>query len=540
MSEEKFGFHSEYYISCSELYLSEKERNVCYGYFEYSEYKGDIYCLSNQKSGYLIIKSNPKTKSFSIIPINTKNNYKYIAVNNCGYYLYDKKQITLFDFNGNEINSHKIKNGGTEKKECLYIYDDTVFLTDTRGANCVTSIYSINMCTNEERELWRIEKGNDIFDNALAKMYQNKWKAPLKIKVSGFNKRNALFLYANEKRIIAGFKRESQYAALAYIVNINRETLHWGVVDCSSQTVSFRSGNVCGMDVFSFDMLRDTWWLHMRRTGKQEGLFQVAIGNNKVIDRWACEELYRGDGSASQLVENGDFAFYYFDGKYLLCPKIFTLDGCNKEDGSWSKVWDHLHTYQSKYFWIFGDYFIIDNEFPDIRVWMRNINTDVKVPSERNMDVGYTIHYFDIDAKMAEQDQEAQQVTSQAEIDEKLEIENERKVENIYSKPSTEVPKQDDKDAELMRLIAKYVAPEKTKTQKVFHSVDELVGAYMSYLMKIASATAKERFGTVDTDYCMNLLDQMKKDDSIIEILLKKAKEDNPDAEVILEGWKKK
>ena len=148
MDEEKFGFHSEYYIAKNAI---NSDTKTFKGYFKYSDYKGKIYFLpvdyqifSDLDLSGKIVEWDFKKREYTIISVNTSEPYKYIAVNQCGYYLYNEKSIALFGFDGNEIYSYQF---GKKEPECIYIYADTIFFSDTRTKNMETSIYSVNMKT---------------------------------------------------------------------------------------------------------------------------------------------------------------------------------------------------------------------------------------------------------------------------------------------------------------------------------------------------------------------------------------------------------
>lgn len=359
MDEEKFGFHSEYYIAKNAI---NSDTKTFKGYFKYSDYKGKIYFLpvdyqifSDLDLSGKIVEWDFKKREYTIISVNTSEPYKYIAVNQCGYYLYNEKSIALFGFDGNEIYSYQFEK---KEPECIYIYADTIFFSDTRTKNMETSIYSVNMKTKEKNKLWGTEKENITFDQAFVNTYQEKWEKPLTPlstwgKMSSIGNCACKYIYANENRIIAAYSRSKQGKDVVYIVNIDRNTQQWKLLDCSE------IGKPDNIDIFSFDMLNDVMWIKADRIDEKNMLYKTKIDAvyriNKVSDRWCNTDTSQGFSNVIKYV--------YYDGNHYLIPELFELYKVNGENAKIEGVWEHDHGYQTDSLWMIEDFFIINNEY---------------------------------------------------------------------------------------------------------------------------------------------------------------------------------
>lgn len=355
--EENFGFHSEYYINSKwrKEYGTRggNEKNSGKGYMKFSFYKNDIYLLVEDEQVILCI--NPEKRITNVIlylDSDKKVKYSYIAVNKHGYFLYNTNQVTLFDFNGREIYSYKYGSKANENhQECIYIYDSKFYYSIT---TMKSSIMCIDMITREVMTIWETQKADENFDYNIKEEYTNEtgYQYPFKGLITNMGNIVCCLLYVNEERIIAGYIRSRGADSLSYIVSINLQNYIHKIIESKFDKaynidLSLKRDN---QQIFSFDMLKDIMWVGYEKNDKMN-LYLEEIKSLSEIRKEHKIEHY------IDTLHNYDdnFGFYYFDGKYLLRPDMFTL--YNIKNGK--KIEINYHNYQTREVYVFGKFYYI-------------------------------------------------------------------------------------------------------------------------------------------------------------------------------------
>ena len=298
-NEECFGFHSEYYIDPNSRKSLINERTKCCvekGYTSYCNYKDDFYFIPRSENDGFVLKVNVKQKkTYAIrLELNRKIDFSndYIAVNRQGIFLYNKREVMLFDFEGRRISSHKFPQ--IYHSECIYIYDDKVFYSVTEVMT--SKVYCVNMLTQRLRVLWEMQKDGSVLDKYFKDSYKKQW---------GKEMVSCEFLYANQKRVVAGYVRSKHPNCISYIINFDMETEQSSILEiCLDVNLSGNSSNSC---IFSFNMLTDTMWV--KKNGNDIELIQVDIQKMPHLHALSCEEWKLCKSSS-----------YYFDGKQAYIP----------------------------------------------------------------------------------------------------------------------------------------------------------------------------------------------------------------------------
>ena len=350
-NEECFGFHSEYYINPNwrgrekDTYLRNGEE-IRKGYMEFSKYGENIYFLRDYARG-VIFKCNPKDKTASAIQLNTEIAYDYIAVNQQGYFLYNNQLVSLFGFDGQEVYTHKF--GQKEYKECIYVYDHMVLYSETKTPKNSCRICCVNMLSKEVRILWETQKGDSVFDSKLRTSYKEIWgrDLPFFSTPSNIGNISCEFLYANKKRVVAGYTKNKFPNNISYIINVDLDTEQWDILDCRPNSMPNAR---C---IFSFNMINDTMWI--KTDDKDIGLIHTSIQRisqfqeNKVVE-WRLCTLYNA-------------SYYYFDGKKAYLPENLCVYLIEKNG---NKIENQVHAYQTEYFWCLEDVYTIPSCYSDV------------------------------------------------------------------------------------------------------------------------------------------------------------------------------
>ena len=379
--EDCFGFHSEYYVApdwrkdanITDMPQGPSWKYTQKGYACYSKYQNDIYFIAIAGSynigeqGVYVVKSNVRQKTSSVVRLATQKVFDsntYIAVNRQGYFLYDTKEVTLFGFDGREISTHKFgqvpKRGMPIHVECIYIYDDKVIYSETKQAAMSTRIYSVNMLTGEKTLVWGAQKGDFGFDEYLRESYRREWGTELPFSQAPSNIENisCRFLYANERRVVAGYTR-SAGNEISYIVHIDLAAGQWDVLDCfarPSWKAKINEDSLPSWDarrIFSFHMLDDSMWV--KTDDKDIRLVHTEIQRVAQL---------RGKYSLSWklcAVGFNDSRYYYFDGKFTCVPAGFEVYRL-KQDGEKKKISSQYYHNLKLLFWCFDDIYLIPNE----------------------------------------------------------------------------------------------------------------------------------------------------------------------------------
>lgn len=370
--EDCFGFHSEYYIgpdwrkegnNIKPAVASIVLRYPGRGYAEYSKYLDDIYFIplnfyDSKNNAVYIIKSNVKQKTSCAIKLDIKESFDYkpcIAVNRWGYFLYDMKMITLFGFDGREIYTHKF--GQKNYVECIYIYDNKVIYSETRQVAISTQIYCVNMLTKEKWLMWGTQKGDSVFDSYLRESYRQRWGSdlPFSQAPSNIGDISCHFLYANKRRVIAGFSRCSGHG-ISYIIQVDLATNKWSILDCFSWPYWKENKDLFPSEddgrIFSFNMLDDTMWV--KAPGTDIDLIHTDIQRMAQL-----HGKYPVDWTFYEKPMAGIADFYYFDGRIACLPENNELDRIER-NGERKKI--EFHHYQTREFWCFDGIYLI----PDV------------------------------------------------------------------------------------------------------------------------------------------------------------------------------
>lgn len=356
-----FGFHSENYIDlCWRKSGSKCDKAETKGYPSYAAYKDDIYCFSDTSE--FLIKINIKTKKSCVIKL--KPGYSNLAVNRHGYFLYTDSKITLFGFDGMEIYTHKFST--QNNKECIYIYDDKVYYSETTSKSLSNKIICVNMYNGSQRIVWSTQKGDAQFDYAIEKSYEllNGKKLPFNAKPSQMANISCEFLYANSKRVVAGYTRMKHPNQMSYIINIDLLEHKWSILEINAYKNTYCNDNLSPQRIFSFDMLNDTMWV--KEQGDNINLFHTGIKPLTKLNQYnSVEWKLRKTESYSE--------YYYFDGnKAFILERMALIE--LKRDGSSKDV--YYHDYQTYHFFCYNDIYIIP-EFSSVTVKSINKKGDI-------------------------------------------------------------------------------------------------------------------------------------------------------------------
>lgn len=370
--EDCFGFHSEYYVD-PEWRKAGKDIGPHYnwrylgkGYTKYSAYQGDVYFIHRtfdipQKFASYIIKSNVAKKTSCAIRLATKEAYDYIAVNRRGYFLYTTQKITLFDFDGREIYTHKF--GQKKFVECIYIYDNMVIYSETKQTAISTQIYCVNMLTKEKALVWGTQKGDSPFDDYLRDSYLQEWgmELPFSQAPSNIGNISCQFLYANKHRVIAGYTR-SYGNEVSYVIHVDLARNQWSILDCFS-TPGWRADESKypqwnDRHIFSFNMLEDTMWV---KTSDQD----IRLIHTDIQGVAQLKGRYSVGWKLCALVFN-DSKYYYFDGKFACVPAPFGVHRL-KQNGESEEINEQRYHSIGLLFWCCDDVYLIPNEYSSNR-----------------------------------------------------------------------------------------------------------------------------------------------------------------------------
>lgn len=368
--ENYFAFHSEYYIDPNwrgydKDTSPDDERVVKKGYTRYSKYKDHIYFIPKNNDGY-IIQSDVKQKTSYAVKLEKKSSscawedYKYIAVNRWGYFLYNTRMITLFDFDGSEISTYRF--GQKNYIESIYVYDDKMFYSETKNTGIASQICCVNMLDGKQSLIWETKKGDTTFDDAFRNGYEMQWgtELPFSTKPSNMGKVSCEFLYANQKRVVAGYTRSKYPKIISYIINIDMVERKWSILETHINNGEWKMPSCA--HIFSFNMLDDTMWV--KTNGTDIRLIHTNIQNVAQLQGQYSVEWELCELSFSNSSGFGSGNYYYFDGKNAFLPermRLFSIDQQGK-----MKMIDH-HSYQTEYFWCFDDVYIIPNEYGAVR-----------------------------------------------------------------------------------------------------------------------------------------------------------------------------
>lgn len=355
-NEECFGFHSEYYLNpmwrFRDRYSRELDKEK--GFMEFSEYRGEIYSLCPFASD-AILKHNPYEKRTGIVFIRNEENYyyKYIAVNRQGYYLYDRSRISLFGFDGSKIYTYKF---GPEKKvDCLYIYDDSVFYAETAATGIAIAINGIDMLQQEQYEIWKEECAEPVLERLFQLTYemQRKTKLPYFQNPSNMNRVSCEFLYANQKRIVAGYTCSD--TKMSYIVNVDAgEKLGQCFLEIYPVSDDARGSvrTLTEKHIISFHMLDDTMWV--KSDGEETPLIHTQI---EAIHVAQAENTTKWEVKALDC--NSDYSCY-FDGETAYKTDNYHLYRIDKNGIEWLADY---HVYETAELWCFGEFFITERNY---------------------------------------------------------------------------------------------------------------------------------------------------------------------------------
>lgn len=346
--EELFGFHSEYYVNPRWWEENEGfggESGTTKGYTRISEYKDDIYFVYNH--GRNIVQHNPVKQTSSAIQLENKEDYDYLAVNCHGYFLYNEQSVTLYGFDGEKRYTYKYEQ---KKPECIYIYDSKVFYSNTKGTHA--AILCVDMLTKDVQTIWSMEKGDNEFDCKLRDMYVHKYgeELPFFPNPSNIGGMSCRFLYANAGRIIAGYIRCKGESSVSYILNIDRKTRKWNILDCYAKKLVYQRPLVNDKFVFSFDMQKDAMWVKCDNSdGGKINLVCSALGKNS----GQIKQVYT-QYELTGLGHNGNYI--YFNGSCAYRHENFSTYRISN-NGMEKSVY-RPSNFQTDYFWSFGDTYV--------------------------------------------------------------------------------------------------------------------------------------------------------------------------------------
>lgn len=359
--DQMVAFHSEYHINTDWRCITRDMTNgynedmARKGYCRYSFYEGKLYYIRNRAGGIYVVEANIEQKKCHIYKVDTREVYEFVVVNAAGIFLYNTQKISLYIRNEREL-SHvgTYKFGQKSYVECVYILGYFVVYSETLTANCKKSINILNMQNGNVGAIWESHEGDTHLDDAFRRAYGDKPgcdTAAVKF-ASSAKKSSCEFLYANDKRIIAGYtgsrSGNGSETQISYIIEVNSQKKVWRVMEAFASSYSNNSlkGHQSVPHVFSFDMRQDVVWV------KQEPKFLDKLNGSEIcmvpIDFYP--KATRGNASF-YIPENIKCKKLYFDGQYayeLAANCLYRL-----VDGQEQKL--DMHYYPNYDFWCWGD-----------------------------------------------------------------------------------------------------------------------------------------------------------------------------------------
>lgn len=413
------GFHSEYYLDLGwrEGTSARLDTAVTRGYTKYSQYKGKIYFFEAlEDEGYVISYCMNDERSCVTAKLHPKrplDNYRncnweeceewepwdqpyahtYLAVNRQGYFLYNTKIITLFRFDGSEVYTLEFCDKGDEGDkyhvsglEGIYIYDDMVIYSETEPKGSSFRIWRVHMLEGEKELLWETFRGDLGFDEMLRKSYALEWGRDLPFSVTSTDVESCEcpFLYANHRRVIAGYRRwhVDGKAYISCIICIDLEKRSCSILDCFACAYDREDSGVFPSIydrlIVAFDMRNDSMWVQKKENSKKRRLYRSDIKRVTELE---------GDGSVkweldwSSTRNYGERGFYYFDGNRCFFNYDSLYGGVEGRKVARYSIGEDGVAFCKKgtydfplYFWCFGDTFIVPNkskcEWDGVNRWM--------------------------------------------------------------------------------------------------------------------------------------------------------------------------
>lgn len=362
MVEDGFiAFHSEYHINTNWRNITRDLTNNYYedmarkGYSKYSMYDGKFYFLREKAGITFIMEYDFARKVMHAYSIESEQKYDYIAVNKACIYVYNTQIITgyrIVDGAAQEVNTFKF--GQSQYVECIYICGYFVFFSETLTKNSSRSIKLVNIQNNTQACIWTSDKDDTFFDEGFKRAYWKQWGEDKKIMASPSAAQNISceFLYANHKRVIAGYTGGKENGTkISYIINIDLEKNNWYVYDtfASGRNGAYPPDNKeC---VFSFDLTNDVVYV------KQEVNFMSQMSGVEVdemsIDMYPA---WKGSNKKFFLPVVSNFVRYYFDGEYAyrLAPNCLYSISAEGEEHK-----ENMHYYPNYDFWCWGDVYVV-------------------------------------------------------------------------------------------------------------------------------------------------------------------------------------
>ena len=352
------AFHSEYHINTDWRNITRDMTNgynedmARKGYCRYSFYEGKLYFIRNRAGGIYVVEVDIEQKKFHIYKVDTREAYEFVAVNGTGIFLYNTQKISLYKRNGRDlshVSTHKF--GQKSYVECVYILGYYVFYSETLTANCKKSINIINMENGDGGAIWESHEDDIDLDDEFRKAYGDKPGSDTNAVrfASSAKKSSCEFLYANGKRVIAGYTGgRSGDTQISYIIDLNYQKADWRVLEAfaSSYSNNGLQGHQGVPHVFSFDMQQDVVWV------KREPKFFDKL-NGAELCRLPIDEYPRMNGSSASfyIPENMKFKKLYFDGQYAYELAANCLYGL--VDGQEQKL--DMHYIPNYDLWCWGD-----------------------------------------------------------------------------------------------------------------------------------------------------------------------------------------
>lgn len=354
------AFHSEYHINTDWRSITRDKTNGYFediarkGYCRFSFYEKKLYFIWNKNVNEVdaVVEIDVERKQFHIYKIDTKEAYEFVAVNGTGIFLYNTQKISLYKRNGSEL-SHvsTYKFGQKSYVECVYILGYYVFYSETLTANCQKSIKILDVRNGDVRTVWESHQNDIDLDDQFRRAYGDKRgsdKNAVKF-ASSAKKASCEFLYANEKRIIAGYTG-GRYGdtQISYIIDINFQKAEWRVMEAFATAFRYYTltGHQVVPHVFSFDMQQDAVWV------RQEPKSSDKL-NGAELCRLPIDDYPRMNGSNTSfyIPESLNFEKLYFDGQYAY--ELATNCLYRLVDGQEQKLDLHYIPYYD--FWCWGD-----------------------------------------------------------------------------------------------------------------------------------------------------------------------------------------
>lgn len=278
-NRQSIAFNREYYVNYTDWengrceYKDRELNEKGYGYSWFEDSLFFIRHISDTCSTY-VMKYDWHNERISAYMVDTHEKFEYIAVNKCGIFLYNSDKLGLFRIQGDIL---KLVKGLKFTSDCeRYIYGSCVFIARVDEAKLGKSIEYIDMLSGKKGNLWS-SKGSDIvFDTAFRREYQRRWGSNMEVvdNPSMAEKISCKFIYANNRRVIAGFTGNLHLGYeddvyVAYIINVDLVNNYWQVYDAFLTEMGDKWGKIKhrfrtadGRSViFSFDMVTDSVWL---------------------------------------------------------------------------------------------------------------------------------------------------------------------------------------------------------------------------------------------------------------------------------------